>query len=88
MSTKYMDVEMALDFDPSLAEGPETALERNLIAEYLLSRGYRLQDLKRLPKQLHKKLMEEASRYASLRLSEIESRNRFRQEIRATGGQR
>lgn len=77
-----------VDVERSPAEGPETALERNLIADFLLNRGYQLGDLENLPEEVAKKLMEEASRFASLKLSEIESRNRFRQEIRAPGGQR
>lgn len=81
------DATLTLDDDPSLAQGPETALERNLIAEFLLQRGYQMQDLETLPEEVAKKLMQEASRYASLKLSEIESRNRFRQEIRAPGSQ-
>lgn len=79
-------VEVTADEEQSLAEGPETALERNLIIEFLRTRNYCLEDLEALPEEEAKKLMEEASRYASLKLSEIESKNRFRREIRAPGG--
>ena len=56
-------------------------LERAFIEEYLKSQGYSLEMLDELSKKLRKKLMTEASRYASLKLEEIESRAHFVAEI-------
>lgn len=62
-------------------ENPESTLEQKFIAEYILSKGYRLSDLKYLPKQQADKLMKEACRYATLKLAEIEARSKFRRKI-------
>lgn len=64
-----------------LAEGPQSALERKLIAEYLLSKGYHMTDLRDLPEQTAKSLMQKACLYAALKLTEIESRARLRREM-------
>jgi hypothetical protein len=69
--------------DDCSKEGPQSALERQLIEEYLDSRGYSLAEIRNMQKDEAKKLMEEACRYASLKLAEIESRAHFRSEIRA-----
>ncbi len=65
-----------------LSEGPQSALERRFIREYLLDKGYRMEDLPKLPAEEAKKLMREACQYASLKLAEVESRAQFREEIR------
>ena len=62
--------------------GPQAILERMLIAEYLLTKGYLISDLKDLPPQVAKSLMTEACRFAVLRLAEIEARDKFQQKIR------
>jgi hypothetical protein len=72
----------AIDPNRLLAEGPQSVLERTLIAEYLLGKGYLTSDLKELPPHLAKSLIKEARRFAALRLAEIESRAKFRQKIR------
>lgn len=64
-------------------EGPQSALERQLIEEYLKSKGYTMRDLENLPKDTAHQLRIEACRYASLKLTEIESRAKFRKDIRA-----
>ena len=66
-------------FDPNqLYRGsPQMVLERTLIAEYLLSRGYLMTDLKELSAQAAERLLREACRFAALRLSEIEFRDPF-----------
>jgi len=69
--------------DRDFAEYPQSALERKLISEYLLSKGVRRQDLGNLPEQEAKILMKEACHYAALKLAEIEARSKFRQNIRA-----
>ena len=68
--------------DRLLAESPQSLLERMLISEYLLSKGYLLSDIKELSPHESKSLMMEAFRFAALRLAEIESRSKFRQKIR------
>ncbi len=68
--------------DKCYAEGPQTILERHFIEEYLLSRGYRLEDLEKLPEETSLRLMREACTFASLKLAEVESRARFQDKIR------
>ena len=60
---------------------PQSALERELIAQYLRDKGYRRKDLRKLPKEEAEKLMKEAYMYASLKLAEIEAKVSFRQKI-------
>ena len=67
--------------DPSVIEDPNALLERALIEEYLNEQGYSLEKLKDLPKNVAQKLMIEATRFASLKLEEIEDRARFIGEI-------
>jgi hypothetical protein len=74
LDTKYSDV--------SLTGGPQSILERRLIREYLHNEGYSLEDLRKLPKEEARHLMEDACKYASLKLAEVESRALFREEIR------
>jgi len=71
------------DIDKSAAEGPQSALERKYIQEYLESQGTNLESLSRLPKDEMQRLMREACKYASLKLAEVESRAKFRHEINA-----
>ena len=78
---------MSEEFDPKyigevIAERPQSVLERRIIKEYLHDKGYRLEELKKLPEEEAKQLMSEACIYASLKLAEIESRAKFREEIR------
>jgi hypothetical protein len=63
-------------------QGPESALERVLLEEYLTGKGYHLADLSKLPEEQVRELMTEASRYASLKLAQVESTAHFREEIR------
>ena len=60
----------------------ESVLERHLIAEYLLSKGYRRSDLQNLPEAHRKKLMKEACMYAAIKLANIEAKSKFRQKIK------
>jgi hypothetical protein len=68
--------------DESVAGGPQSTLERRLIREYLQDKGYSLEDLRRMPKEEARHLLEDACKYASLKLAEVESRAQFREEIR------
>lgn len=70
------------EFERSAEESPESTLEKQLIEEYLASRGFNWESLRELPELERKNLIEEACRYASLKLAEVESRARFRSEIR------
>jgi hypothetical protein len=69
------------EVERSGSEGPQSALEKNLIQEYLQVKGYSLESLHLLPKDEAQRLMREACTYASLKLAEVESRARFREEI-------
>jgi hypothetical protein len=62
-------------------EGPQSALERKYIEEYLTEKGYCLSNLQALPEREARRLMREACRYASLKLAEVESRAQLRKEI-------
>jgi hypothetical protein len=64
---------------------PKVALENALIEEYLVDQGYSLEKLKELPERVAKQLMKEASRYASLKLEEIEARAHLVEEIHDKG---
>ena len=68
--------------DELLPKGPQSALERRFIKEFLQEKGYQLEDLKKLPIEESKQLMTEACRYASLKLAEVESKAQFKKEIR------
>jgi hypothetical protein len=74
----------AFDEDIPVTNGPQSILERALVAEYLIGKGYLISDLKNLDSQLAKRLMLEACQFAALRLAEIESRVNFQQKIRLT----
>jgi DNA-binding transcriptional MerR regulator len=66
---------------PESSEGPQSALERKYIQEYLQGKGVSLEQFRELPKEERKQLMRAASRYASLKLAEVESRAKFRHDI-------
>jgi hypothetical protein len=72
-------------FDRGEMGFPESPLERELIAKYLSSKGYKLSDLRHLSGQKARDLMEAACRYAALRLAEIEARSKVRRKIEAPG---
>lgn len=58
-------------------EDPHILIEKALVEEYLREQGYSLAQLKDLPDEQANHLMIEASKYASLKLEEIESRAHF-----------
>ena len=58
-----------------------SVLERRLIAEYLLNKGYQFSDLRNLPIDERKNLMREACLYATVRLANIEAKSKFRKKI-------
>ncbi len=57
---------------PPAVEEPHARLEMMYIADYLKGKNYLMQELASLPDAEAKQLMEEASRYASLKLTEVE----------------
>lgn len=73
--------QVSRDIDKSATEGPQSALERKYIQEYLESKGFSLESLGGLPKEEMQQLMREACKYASLKLAEVESRAKFRHDI-------
>jgi len=67
--------------DEYLGKGPQSALERKYIEEYLALKGYQWRDLLKLPEEEAKNLMIGACRYTSAKLAEVESRASFRRKI-------
>jgi hypothetical protein len=68
--------------DESIRDGPQSKMEKNLLEEYLRSKGYRFKDLCQLPEEEAKTLMIEACKYASLKLAQVESTANIREKIR------
>lgn len=62
-------------------EAPLGQLERALIDEFVRARGYDPLKLKEVPDEERRALLKEASLYASGRLSEVEARSHFLDEI-------
>ena len=69
---------------PLVEEDPHALMERTFILEYLKSHGHTLESLHQLPEEQVRKLMTEASTYASVRLTELEARARFVTEVHGT----
>ena len=64
-----------------VGEGPQSALERKFVEEYLQGKGYRLGDLAGLPQDEVQRLMREACQYAALKLAEVEAKGHLRKKI-------
>lgn len=69
------------DQENSPPEYPQARLEMLFIETYLLEKGYCRKDLRRLPRKVARRLMIEASMYASNKLAEIETRSRLVQSL-------
>ena len=65
-------------------EDPHAHLETALIDVFLRTRGLDRHKLQDLPEAQARQLMEDASAYATARLTELESRAHFVQEIHGT----
>ena len=63
-----MDEKQVIDDETCAGEGPQSSMERKYVEEYLREKGYNLKGLQKLPKEQVKVLMQEACRYASLKL--------------------
>ena len=70
------------DTEKCFENGPQSPLERQFIKDFLLKKGYRLEDLQELLEKEARELIREACLYASLKLAEVEAKGRFREEIR------
>ena len=73
-----------MDMDPDLAPmaDPDALMERSLIDEFLQALGASLTSLHALPPAQAEALLKEASRYASTKLMEVESRAQFIHSIK------
>ena len=71
----------SIEISKNTAESPETALEKQLVADFLRGKGYRMEDLHKLPADQASALMKEACSYASLKLADIEAKSIFRKTI-------
>jgi hypothetical protein len=73
---------MLLDPDQTPRPDQTAELERALIDEFLERRGHTLHSVASLPDAERHALMREASLYASMRLSEVESRAHYVDDLR------
>lgn len=62
--------------------GKQSSMEMNFIEQYLSTQGYCINEIGSLSIPLARQLMAEASRYASLKLAELESKAGFREKIK------
>jgi hypothetical protein len=65
---------------------PRSELERAIMAEFLHDRGHTLSSARALPTAEAHALLQQASVYASCRLTEVESRAHFVDDMHAPGG--
>jgi hypothetical protein len=68
---------MTRPFDTPPQEDPHAQLERAFMDEYLRSRQQSLESIQQLPPQEAAQLLSEASIFASARLTEVESRAHY-----------
>lgn len=67
--------------DTAPIQPPLGELEQTLIDEYVRARGYDPSNLAELSADVRHDLLKDASLYASTKLSEVESRSHFVQEL-------
>jgi len=70
---------------PAPEDEARALLEKNLIDEYLKNKGYDRQSLKKLPEDKARRIMTEASMYASGKLTEIETKARLKKDLKDIG---
>ena len=75
-----------MDTNQTPMTDPASLLERSLIDEFLEAHGTSMATLHTLPDEQAAALMKEASRYASMRLMEVESRAKFVDSIKGDVG--
>ncbi|MGE3705133.1 MAG: hypothetical protein AB7I13_07655 [Vicinamibacterales bacterium] len=71
-----------MDPDVTKASDPAALMEQSFIEEFLKASGHSLASLHDLPHEKATALMKEASRYASSRLAEVETRAHFVESIK------
>lgn len=73
--------------DPDQAPRPDQTaeLEATLIAEFLEQRGHTLHSIQALPEAERHALMREATLHASMRLTEVESRAHYVDDLKHRG---
>lgn len=69
--------------EPPVIGDPLAQLERAFIDEFLRKRGYEPASVRDLPDEQRAALMKEASKYAAVRLTEVEARAHFVADIHA-----
>lgn len=67
--------------DTALLHEPLAELERHLLSAYVAGAGHELQELVLRTDDEARRLLAEASRYASAKLSEIEARSHYLHEL-------
>ena len=72
---------MSAESSDKPGDHPLAQLERAFIAEFLQARGYTLSTLQELPEDQANALLKEASLYASGKLTEVESRAHYVDEM-------
>ena len=65
------------DLDTLQLEEPLAALERELISAYIAGAGHDLHALQARDDEEARRLLAEASRYASVKLTEVEARSQY-----------
>ncbi|UCE97837.1 MAG: hypothetical protein JSV74_00430 [Dehalococcoidia bacterium] len=73
------------NFSPTPQDETRALLEQGLIDEYLKDKGYDRDSLKKLPKDEARRIMIEASTFASGKLSEIETTARYKHNLKDVG---
>jgi len=69
------------EFETRAMGDPEAQLERNLIEEFLRSRGLDWHALHALPEDQATRVLKEASMYAASKLAEVEARAHYVHEL-------
>jgi hypothetical protein len=78
-----------MSHDPEASVGnPLSELERAFMAEFLQDRGHTLDTVRALPEAEAHALLQQASVYASCRLTEVESRAHFVDDMHRSGAPR
>ena len=60
-----------------LMKDPQSVLERTLVAEYLICKGFLVSDLDQFPSDVAQNLMMETIQFVNLRLDDMESDAKF-----------
>jgi uncharacterized protein YbaP (TraB family) len=77
MQYDRMDREVFMSVERTSTGDPLSELERAFMAEFLQDRGHTLETVRMLPPAEARALLQQASVYASCRLTEVESRAHF-----------